>query len=122
MQKLPLEEILKMSNDDDNATGFRGFFGSSTSAHHSKRTRVDSVSDESADEGSSESDSKPSAQKKSESPDSVVLVSAKAIRTGDDGGKKRDKKRVILKPKSRAHRQKSEDNATGEDIKVEEED
>lgn len=127
-QKLSLEEMLKVSDDDDNKFG--GFFSSSTSVHQSKRTRVDSAllgdSEESADEGSSESDSEPSARKKSESPDSVVLVSAKAKNTGDhegkDGGKKGDKERTILQLKSRAHRQKSEDNAAEDDIKAEDKD
>ncbi len=120
--------MLKVSDDDNNR--FSGFFSSSTSAHQSKRTQVDSAllgdSEESADEGSSESDSEPSARKKSESPNSVVLVSAKAKNTGDnrgkDGGKKGDKGRTILKLKSRAHHQKSEDNTIEDDIKAEDKD
>lgn len=124
-QKLSLEDILEMSDDDDNGTKFSSFFGSSASAQQSKRTRADSAllenSEESADEGSSESDPEPRAGKKSDSPHSVILLSAKAKNTGDDESKKENKGRTVLKPKSRARRQKSEENSA-EDIKAEDED
>ncbi|KAM3555618.1 hypothetical protein MY1884_005498 [Beauveria asiatica] len=125
-QTLSLEEILKMSNDDESDTEFGGFFGSTTRDRQSKRTRVDSAlsedSEVGADEERSESESEPSARKKSGSPDRVNLVVAKAKNTGDDRSKKEDKERTILKPKLRANRQKSEDNAAEEDIKAEDED
>ncbi|OAA55984.1 hypothetical protein ISF_07582 [Cordyceps fumosorosea ARSEF 2679] len=126
-EELTLEEILSMGSADDDAIKI-GFFGSSSSARQSKRSRVKSAKSEesegSADEHDSKSDSKRSARKKSESPNSVVLVGVKAKIKEEDGGKKASKERKerkMLKPKSKSHGRKSEDNAA-EDIKEEEED
>lgn len=74
----------------------------------------------SINEGNGKSESKK--RKKSKSPESVILLDVKAKETGEDGDKKADTLRKILKLKSRMTCSKSAESAAEEHVKVEQSD
>ncbi|KAJ3494054.1 hypothetical protein NLG97_g4325 [Lecanicillium saksenae] len=105
---LSLDDILEMDAEDGDGCEVGGSFFKS-------RESVDG-----ALKGTSKPESK--RRKKSESPESVILLDVKTKETGDDGDKKAGKQRKILKPKSRVTRSTSAEGAAEARVKEETED